>query len=264
MSVIIHPTAIVAPGAELDENVEIGPYSIIGENVKITRGTKVGPHVLIEGWTQIGGNCQIFQGVVIGTSAQDVSSQRKRSYVQIGHDNLIREYATIHRGTKEESTTYIGNSTFLMAYTHIAHNCRVGDEVVMANCASLAGYVTLEKNAVIGGLTAIHQFVRIGAYAIIGGCSKIVQDIPPYIKATGHPGTLWGLNTVGLRRAGFSLSRRNLLKKAYRILFRSHLNTSQALEEIEKELDLSPEIEHLCKFIRTSQRGICKERKKVV
>lgn len=264
MSVIIHPTAIVAPGAELNENVEIGPYSIIGENVKITRGTKVGPHVLIEGWTQIGENCQIFQGAVIGTPAQDVSSQRKRSYVQIGHNNLIREYVTIHRGTKEESTTYVGNSTFLMAYSHIAHNCRIGDEVVIANCGSLAGYVTVEKNAVIGGLTAIHQFVRIGAYAIIGGCSKIVQDIPPYIKATGHPGTLWGLNTVGLRRAGFSLSRRNLLKKAYRILFRSHLNTSQALEEIEKKLDLSPEIDHLCEFIRTSQRGICKERKKVV
>lgn len=258
----IHSTAVVSPKAELDEGVEVGPYSVIGDKVRVGKNTKIGPHVLLEGWTTIGENCEILQGAVIGTPPQDISHRGGRSYVKVGNGNLIREYVTIHRGTVEESTTVVGNQTFLMAYSHIAHNCRVGDGVVIANGGTLAGYVTLEEKVIIGGLTAVHQYVRIGAYAIIGGCSKVVQDIPPYTKADGHPTTLFGLNTLGLRRAGFSPPTRELLKKAYRILFRSNLSTSQALEKIKNELELSPEVRHLISFIENSRRGICREKRR--
>jgi len=262
MRVNIHPTAIVNPDAEIGDGVEIGPYSIIGENVKIGEGTKIGPCVSIEGWTKIGKRCQILQGTVIGTPAQDTHYKGGRSFVEIGDDNLIREYVTIHRGTGEDTATHIGNKNFLMAYSHIAHNCWVGDGVVIANMGTLAGYVKIEDKVMIGGLTAIHQYVRVGAYAMIGGCAKVVKDIPPFTMADGHPASLWGLNTVGLRRANFPLKTRNYLLKAYKILFRSELNTSQALEKIENELEGIPEVKYLCDFIRSSKRGICKERKR--
>jgi len=262
MAVVIHPTAIVSPHAELEDGVEVGPYSIIGDNVQIGEGTKIGPHVSIEGWTKIGKRCRILQGAVIGTPAQDVHYKGERSFVEIGDDNLIREYVTIHRATGEESKTYIGNNNFLMAYSHIAHNCWIGNRVVIANMGTLAGHVRVEDRAIIGGLSAVHQYVRIGKYAMIGGCSKVVKDIIPFSIADGHPASLWGLNIVGLRRANFPLSTRNILKKAYKILFRSGLNIAQALEKIENELEGSEEIEYLCNFIRTSKRGISKERLK--
>lgn len=261
MGIFVHPTAIVNPKANLDEEVEVGPYSIIGENVTIGRGTKIGPHVQLDGWAHIGKECTICKGVIIGTLPQDINFENGKSFVEIGDRNLIREYTTIHRGTKEGSTTRIGNENFLMAYSHIAHNCVIEDGVVIANVGTLAGYVTVEKKAIIGGLSAVHQYVRIGAYSIVGGCSKVVKDVPPYTKADGHPTTLWGLNTVGLRRANFPLKTRKVLKKAYQILFRSGLNTSQAMEKISNELESSPQVRHLCKFIKNSQRGICKERK---
>lgn len=260
MSTLIHPTAIVDPKAQLDKDVEIGPYCLIGPNVRIGRRTKIGPLTTVEGWTEIGEECTICQGVIIGAPPQDVGFAKKKSFVKIGNRNLIREYTTIHRGSKEESITYIGNDNFFMAYSHIAHNCLIEDGVVIANTGTLAGYVTVEKKAMIGGLSAVHQHVKIGAYSIIGGCSKVVKDIPPYTKADGHPTRLWGLNSIGLQRANFSLKTRNLLKKAYKILFRSNLNTSQALKRIERELTLDPQIQHLCEFIQNSKRGICKER----
>jgi len=259
MNTFIHPTAIVNPKAELDENVKIGPYCIIGPNVRIGKNTEISARAIIEGWTEIGRECTICQGVIIGTLPQDIGFEKKKSFVKIGDRNLIREYTTIHRGSKEESTTSVGNDNFLMAYSHIAHNCLVEDGVVIANAGTLAGYVSVEKKAMIGGLSAVHQHVKIGAYSIIGGCSKIVKDIPPYTKADGHPARLWGLNSIGLRRANFSLKTRNLLKKAYRILFRSGLNTSQALKKIENELEPDLQIQHLCQFIQNSKRGICKE-----
>ena len=261
MSIFVHPTAIVSPRANLDEGVKVDPYSIIGKNVTVGRGTKIGPHVQLDGWTHIGKECTICKGVVIGTLPQDINFENGKSFVKIGDRNLIREYTTIHRGTKEGSTTRIGNDNFFMACSHIAHNCLVEDGVVIANVGTLAGYVTVEKKAMIGGLSVVHQYVRIGTYSIVGGCSKVVKDVPPYTKADGHPTTLWGLNSVGLRRANFSLQTRKALKKAYQILFRSGLNTSQAVEKISNELESSPPVRHLCSFIKNSQRGICKERK---
>jgi len=257
----VHPTALLGDKCKLSAGVKIGPYAVIGSDVEIGAGTVIGPQVVIEGWVKIGERCNINAGVVIGTPPQDVHFQGKRSFVEIGNDNLIREYTTIHRGSQAESVTRIGNGTFLMAYTHVAHNCTVGDGVVIANMGTLAGHVTLEKKVMMGGLAAVHQYVKVGAYAIIGGCSKVVKDVPPYTKVDGHPAKLWGLNTVGLTRADFPPKTRELLSKAYRILFLYGLNTSQALEQIEKEVEATPEIEHLSQFIRTSQRGICKEKR---
>ena len=260
MSTFVHPTALVDPKSELDDEVKVGPYSIIGSEARIGKGSIIGPHVLIEGWVRIGKRCTIGKGVIIGTLPQDTDFEGKRSFVEIGDGNLIREYTTIHRGSKSESVTRIGNETFLMAYSHVAHNCTVEDGVVIANMGTLAGYVTLEKKVMIGGLSAIHQYVKVGAYSIIGGCSKVIKDVPPYTIVDGHPATLWGLNTIGLRRANFSPQTRQLLKRAYKIFFRSGLNISQAISEIENELELVPEIRHLCQFIKNSERGICKEK----
>lgn len=262
MGKVLHPTAIINPGAKLGEGVEIGPYCTVGENVTIGDETKIGPRVSIQGWTKIGKRCQIFQGTVIGTPAQDVHSTGEVSFVEIGDDNIIREYVTIHRGTKKKSTTHIGNNNFIMAYSHIAHNCWVGNRVVIANMGTLAGYVTVEDRAVIGGLTGVHQYVRIGTCVMVGGCSKVTKDIPPFTLANGNPAHLWRLNAVGLRRAGFSATTRNYLSRAYKILFRSGLNTTQALEKVENELEGIPEVDYLCNFIRTSKRGICKEESK--
>lgn len=261
MSTSVHPTALVDPKCELDDQVEVGPYSIIGSAVKIEKGTIIGPQVLIEGWVRIGKRCTIGKGVVIGAPPQDTNFEGKRSFVEIGDGNLIREYSTIHRGSKAESTTRIGSEIFLMAYSHIAHNCTVEDGVVVANMGTLAGYVTLEKKVMVGGLSAIHQYVKVGTYSIIGGCSKVIKDVPPYTRVDGHPATLWGLNSVGLRRANFSPRKRELLKRAYKILFRSGLNTSQAIKQIENELEPIPEIRHLCEFVKNSERGICKEKR---
>ncbi len=260
MNTFIHPTAIVDSKAELDQGVKIGPYCIIGPNTKIGKKTKISASAIIEEWTEIGEECAISQGVIIGTAPQDTEFENKISFVKIGARNLIREYTTIHRGSKEGSSTLIGNDNFFMAYSHIAHNCLIEDGVVIANAGTLAGYVTVEKKVMIGGLSAVHQYVKVGAYSIIGGCSKVVKDIPPYTKADGHPARLWGLNSVGLKRANFSLETRNLLRIAYKTLFRSSLNTTQALGKIENELEANPEIQHLCQFIRNSKRGICKER----
>ncbi len=262
MPTIIHPTALVEDGAKLGEEVEIGPYCIIGKNVKISGETKISSGVSIQGWTKIGKRCQILQGTVIGTPAQDVHHKGEKSFVEIGDDNLIREYVTIHRGTKEGSTTHIGNSNFLMAYCHVAHNCWVGNEVVIANMGTLAGYVRVEDKAIIGGLSAIHQNVRIGTLVMIGGCTKIIKDIPPFTLADGNPASLHGLNVVGLRRAGFTATTRGSLSKAYKILFRTGLNTTQALKKIGDELENINEINYLCNFINTSRRGISKEKDK--
>jgi len=260
MKIVVHPTAIVHPRAQLSEGVQVGPYSIVGENVSIGKETKISPGVLLEWWIKIGSKCVIQKGVVIGTPAQDIRYKGERSFVEIGDGNTIREYTTIHRGTEKDSVTRIGNNNFIMAYSHIAHNCQVGDGVVIANLGTLAGYVRVEDKVIISGLSAVHQFVRIGTYSIVGACSKVIKDIPPYTKAYGNPTALWGLNTVGLRRANLPLPIRNSLKKAYKTLFRSNLNTQQALERIKNELKGISEVDYLCNFIQSSKRGICKEK----
>ncbi len=260
MSTLVHPTAIIDSKAELDQDARIGPYCMVGPNTRIGKKTKIIAFATIEEWTEIGAECTIGQGVIIGTLPQDTGFENKKSFVRIGDRNIIREYTTIHRGSKEGSTTRIGNDNFFMAYSHVAHNCLIEDGVVIANAGTLAGYVIVEKKVMIGGLSAVHQYVKIGAYSIIGGCSKVVKDIPPYTKADGHPARLWGLNSIGLKRANLSLEKRNILRKAYKILFRSSLNTTQALRKIENELKANSEIKHLCQFIQSSKRGICKER----
>lgn len=252
----IHKTAIINPGADLGDEVSVGPYAIINDKVRIGSGTRIGPHCVIESFTTIGKNCQIFSGAIIGSITQDKKFKGTRSFLEIGDNNIIREYATINRGTEEDSKTIIGNDNLIMAYSHIAHDCRIGNEVVIANCGTLAGYVTIEDKAVLGGLSAVHQYVRMGELAIIGGCSKVVQDIVPYSMADGHPAEVYGINSLGLERADIQDEIRNNLKKAFKMLFSMKLNVKNALARIEEEIPPSREINHLIDFIKSSQRGI--------
>lgn len=252
----IHPTAIVHPKANIAEDVEIGPFSIIEENVTIGQGTKIGAHVILNGWTIIGKNCTLHMGCVIGHEPQIKGYEEKEAYCIIGDNNIIREYVTIHRGWKEGEITKIGNDNYIMGNVHIAHNCEIGSGVIIANYTALAGHVIVEDKAFISGLVAIHQFCRVGTYAMIGGLSTVTKDIPPYMLTTGNPAIVHGINTVGLQRAKFTQDIRTNLKTAYKILYRSGYNTSQALLKIEKEIPPSQEITHLINFIKESKRGI--------
>lgn len=254
----IHPTAVIATSVHLAPDVEIGPYAVLSGNVHIGQGTKIGPCVHIQGNTEIGKNCRIFTGAIIGSTPQDLKYQGEKSYLKIGEDNTIREYVTINLATGEGRTTIIGKGGLFMAYGHIAHNCRIGDHVIVANAGTLAGHVVVEDYAIIGGLVGVHQFSRIGSHSIIGGCSKITKDIIPFVMADGHPATPAGINTVGLKRRGFPQETINLLEQAYKILFRSGLNVSAALKELEK-LGPSEEITKIISFIQSSDRGISKE-----
>ncbi|MBD3180650.1 acyl-ACP--UDP-N-acetylglucosamine O-acyltransferase [Candidatus Poribacteria bacterium] len=253
----IHETAIIHPDAVLGENVEIGPYSIVEENVEIGSGTKVGPYVHLEGWTTIGKDCVIFTGATIGNESKDLKYVKgDRSFVIIGDRNVIREYASISRATGKDDITEIGDDNLLMTYVHIAHDCKIGNRTILASFAAVGGHVTVEDRAIIGAKGAIHQFVRVGTMALAGACAKVVQDIPPYTISDGYPAEVRGLNVVGLRRNGIPPETRALLKKAYKILFRSNLNRTQALEKIIQEVESCPEIEHLVDFIKNSDRGI--------
>ncbi len=257
-SVTIHPTAIVHPDAELAEGVEIGPFSCISGTVKIGSGTVVGARVSIEGNTVIGAENEIFTGAVVGSRTQDKKYDGGMSYLRIGDRNKIREYVTINPGTKAGTETVIGNDNLLMAYSHVAHDCILHNHTVLANSATLAGHVILEDRAIIGGLSAVHQFVRIGKLALIGGCSKVVQDVPSYMIADGHPARVYGINTVGIERAGFSKSDRDSLKKAFRILFKSGLTLKRAMLEMEVKKISSPLVVDLVEFLKKSERGICR------
>ncbi|AZR73950.1 acyl-[acyl-carrier-protein]--UDP-N-acetylglucosamine O-acyltransferase [Anoxybacter fermentans] len=253
----IHETAIVHPGAKIGKNVEIGPYSIIGPNVEIGDNTKIGPHVVIDGWTKIGCNNKIFFGASIGLEPQDLKFHGEKSYLFIGDNNTIREYVTINRGTENGGgETRIGNNNLIMAYCHVAHDCQLGNHIIMSNAANLAGHVIVEDHAVIAGLAGIHQFVRIGKMAMVGAHTKVVKDVPPYIIVDGHPARVAGINVVGLRRNGISPELRQEIKRAYKILYRSDLNISQAIERMDQELETSPEIEHFLRFLRNATRGI--------
>jgi UDP-N-acetylglucosamine acyltransferase len=254
---MIHATAIVDSKAELDANVEVGPYSIIRENVSVGSGTVIGPHVMIEPYVTIGENCHIFQYAAIGAPPQSLKFKGEKTDVKIGRGTIVREFVTIHRGTEfGGGLTDVGEENFLMAYTHIAHDCITGKKVIFANNATLAGHIIVGDNATIGGLVAIHQFVRIGNYAYVGGKSAVVKDIPPYVIASGDRAKLHGLNTVGLKRHGFSQETLSLLKKAYRIIFRIGITLNEAIERIRAELDQTPEVVNLIDFIKSSRRGI--------
>jgi UDP-N-acetylglucosamine acyltransferase len=256
---MIHPTAIIDSKSELDSTVEVGPYSIIGKNVFIGAGTIIGPHVVIEPYVTIGPECHIFQYAAIGAAPQSLKFEGGKTYVNIGRKTIIREFVTIHRGTETEfggGITEIGDENFLMAYTHIAHDCKVGRKVVMSNNATLGGHITIGDYATIGGLVAIHQFVRIGDYAFVGGKSAVVKDIPPYVIAAGDRARLHGLNSVGLKRSGFSQQKLTELKKAYRIIFRIGLTMNESIERVKAEVEQIPEVVHFIDFIKSSQRGI--------
>jgi UDP-N-acetylglucosamine acyltransferase len=255
---MIHPTAIIDSKADIGEGVEIGAYCVIEKGVSISEGTKIGPHVVIREGTRIGKQCQISQFASIGEAPQFSGYKGEKTFLQIGDHNIIREFVTLHRGTvKGGGKTVIGNENFIMAYSHVAHDCQIGSQVVMANGATLAGHILIEDFAIIGGLSAIHQFCRVGAYAIIGGITGVILDIPPYTKAQGDRAKLFGLNTVGLKRANFSEETLKALKKAYRIIFRSGLTLEKAMKQVgEEEISQTPEVQHFLQFIQGSKRGI--------
>ena len=248
----VHNTAIVSIGAELADDVEVGPFTVIGPKVKIANSC------LIDGNTIIGAGCKIYSGAVIGSIPQDLKYKGEDTKLIIGENNVIREYTTINIGTIENGVTKVGSNNLLMAYSHIAHDCVVGDDCVLANCATLAGHVKIEDKAVIGGLVAIHQFTRVGKLSIIGGCSKVVQDIPPFSTCDGHPARVYGLNLVGLKRAQASPQAISDLKSAFRYLFFSGLNKLNAVERIQSSLSRSPELAYLMDFMLVSSRGVAR------
>jgi UDP-N-acetylglucosamine acyltransferase len=253
----IHPTATIHPKAELGQDVDIGPYAVIGEHVRLGEGTRIGPHAVIDGWTVVGQHCEVGVGAVLGGAPQDLKYRGQRSFLRVGDHSCIREYVTVHRSAEEDGTTSIGSRVFLMAYTHVAHDCRLGDHVIMVNYAGLSGYVEVEDRAFISGHNAVHQFVRIGYLAMVSGASRVVKDVPPFMIAEGNPTRIRGLNVVGMRRLGLAPQVRAELRQAYRLLYRSGLNTSQALERLRQAGMTGSEVQRLIAFVEAAKRGIC-------
>lgn len=257
--IAIDPTASVHPQAKLAEGVRVGPFCMVGEHVTLGRGTELRAHVCIEGITEIGQRCTIFPYVSIGSPPQHLQYHDEPTRVQIGDDNIFREYVTINRGTAfDEGITTIGQGNYLMAYSHVAHDCRVGNHVIMANGATLGGHVAIGHYAVIGGLVGVHQYVRIGDYAMIGGCSAVTRDVPPFMRAAGNRARLYGLNAIGLRREGISTQRIRLLKQAYHVLFRRKQRMADAIKVARHQFQDSPDVLVLLTFLETSTRGTCR------
>lgn len=258
----IHPTAIISPKSELGEGVRIDPYTIIEDHVQIGANTVIGPHVQIGKWTTIGEDCQVFFGATIGNPSKDLKYNGERSYVRIGNRNVLREYVSISRSTFEDGETVIGDDNLFMNWVNIAHDSIIGSRTIMANFATLAGHVTIEDDVRLGAYAALHQFVRVGKMAMAGGCSKIVQDVPPFALSAGQPARVRDLNRIGIRTsrinplAKLSPETFALLKKAFRILFRSGIPLRHAVSRVKAELPTNPEIEYLLQFIEASKRGI--------
>lgn len=256
MNATIHPTAIIAADATIGANVTIGAFAIVGEGCVVGDGCIVAPRATLECNVLLGPDVRIGTGSVLGGEPQDLKYKGEHTTVEIGEGTTIREYATINRGTTHSYKTSVGKHSFIMSYVHLAHDCHVGDGAILANGVQLAGHVAVEDRAIISGLTAVHQFVKIGKYSFTGGCSRVQKDIPPFVKAVGNPIKLYGLNTVGLQRNSFPDPVIRELKRAYRLFFRSELNVSQALERAHRELELFPEVEELLRFVDSSQRGV--------
>ena len=252
----VHPTAVIDPSAELGTGVVVGPYAVIGPNVVIGDGTRIGPHVLIERDTVIGSDCVIHKGAVLGTDPQDLKYEGEPTQLIVGDRTVIREFATLNRGTSAHGRTEVGSDCLLMAYVHVAHDCILGDHVIISNAVNMGGHVEIEDWAIVGGMTPIHQFVRIGRHAFVGGASRVNKDVPPFVRASGNPIALYGLHSVGLQRRGFSAEVRSALKRVYRLFFASSLNVSQALEEARRTLPEHVEVEQFLTFIESSSRGI--------
>ena len=253
----IHPSAVISPHAELAAGVKIGAYSIIGDHVTIGRDTTIGTHVVIEGPTRIGERNEIYPFVSIGLPPQDVGYHGEETRLTIGDDNIIREYATINRATtKQEWVTVVGNQNYIMAYAHIAHDCYLGNKIIMSNVANLAGHISIGDHATLGGLVAVHQFVRIGAHAFLGAKSGIDRDVPPFMITSGPRASLYGINQRGLRRQGFSQETIDGLKKAYKIIWRDNKRFSEGISQVRREIESFPELEMLLDFLHGSNRGI--------
>jgi UDP-N-acetylglucosamine acyltransferase len=253
----IHPTALIDPAAKIGAGVTVGPYAIIGADVELGEGCQVGHHATLEGPSTIGPRNIFFPYAAIGFKTQDLKYKGEPTYLEIGEGNTFREFSTIHRGTGPDEKTIIGSHNLFLAYAHVAHNCVVGNHTIFSNNATLAGHVTVEDYAVISGLSAVHQFCRIGAHSIIGGCAKIVQDVPPYLIADGNPAHLRGVNHVGLERRGFTEADIKALRRAYRIVADRTLNFSQATEKIAASEDAAnPHVKALVDFFKTTQRGV--------
>ena len=254
----IHPTAIIDPAAEIAEDVDIGPFCIIHGNVKIGRGTKLHSSIVIGQWTEIGENNEIYPGAVIGVAPQDLRYSGERAYTRVGHRNVIREYVTIHRASDAEGTTCIGDDNLIMAYTHVAHNCILGNQIIIANSCGLAGHVEIEDMAVLGGMCGLHQFVRVGKLAMLGGMAQIRQDVPPFSMVDGQPARIFGMNIRGMQRRGINKESRQALKGCYRLILQSGLNLTQALNSIRATIDQSDEVIHLIRFLENpSKMGVC-------
>ncbi len=256
MSGSIHPTALVDASAELADDVEIGPWVMVGPQCVLGQGTSISARATLERNVRLGVGVRVGIGAVLGGDPQDLKYRGEETWVDIGDGTTVREYATINRGTAHSLTTRVGRGCFLMSYVHLAHDCHLGDDIIISNGTQLAGHVTIEDKVTISGLCAVHQFARIGRHAFIGGCSRVPQDVPPFVRAVGNPLKLFGLNSVGLRRSGFDEAVVGELKRAYRLCFRSDLNLSKGVERARGELDLLPEVRQFLDFIDASQRGV--------
>ena len=252
----IHPTAIVADGAQIGTDVTIGPYCTIGDEVKIGNGTRLISHVVVDGATTIGERCSVFPFACVGTQTQDLKFDGAATFVEIGNQTTLREYVTVNSGTTAGEVTRVGRGCHIMAYCHIAHACNVGNEVIMANCATLAGEVVVEDQVILGGMAGVHQFVRIGRLCIVGGCTKVTKDCMPFMTVDGNPARNRGVNRVGLGRRGVESDAQRHLKQAYRILCREDLATRRALDRIADEVPECEEVSHLVSFVRNSERGV--------
>ena len=252
----IHPSAIVSSNAEVASDVEVGAFAIIGDNCVVPTGCIIAPRATLERNVTLGENVQVGMGTILGGPPQDLKFAGEETTVEIGEGTVIREYTTINRGTSQSFKTTVGRNCLLMSYVHLAHDCHIGNNVILSNVVQLAGHVTVEDRVIISGLSAAHQFVRIGRHSFIGGCSRVSKDIPPFLKAVGNPVKLYGLNTVGLQRSGMDEGTIRELKRAYRLLFRSDLNVTQAIERVQNETESMPEVVELIRFVEASERGV--------
>ncbi|HET7450313.1 MAG TPA: acyl-ACP--UDP-N-acetylglucosamine O-acyltransferase [Gaiellaceae bacterium] len=252
----VHPTAVIAPDAKIGAGVEIGPFAIVGDACEIGDGAVLSARATLERNVRLGAGVKIGVGAVLGGDPQDLKFRGEETWVEVGDNTVVREYATINRGTAQSGRTSVGRNCFIMSYVHLAHDCHVGDGVIISNATQLAGHVTVEDRAILSGVSAVHQFARVGRFSFVGGMSRVSKDVPPFVKAVGNPIKLYGLNTVGLQRNNFPENVVRELKRAYRLLFRSDLNVSQALGRARAELEMLPEVEHFLTFVEESQRGV--------
>ncbi|MBN9298425.1 MAG: acyl-ACP--UDP-N-acetylglucosamine O-acyltransferase [Filimonas sp.] len=255
---MIHPHTYIHPNAKLAQNVKIDPFTVIHQDVEVGEGTWIGSNVTIMEGARIGRNCRIFPGAVIGAIPQDLKFEGEKTYVEVGDNTTIREFVTINRGTKARGKTVVGNDCLIQAYCHIAHDCIIGNNCVMSNNTQMAGHVTMDDWSIVGGVSAVHQFVHIGQHSFVAGGSLVSKDVPPYIKAVRNPLSYGGVNSVGLKRRGFNLDRINHILDIYRVIYNKGLNITQALEYIEEEISASDERDEILTFIRESGRGVIK------